>query len=135
MVDFSSPLVWNFSKPPRGGRLLRTSWLWTYWPRRMEEREGQHSESVTKSFENVVPLSTSRELNFGNRDASKYRLRSRSSVRMNTMLGLVPGLAFGVEADAGTPPVATRLPTIPKAASSTTNDRARRCVFMGEECR
>jgi hypothetical protein len=70
-VDFSSPLVWNFPYPPDGGRLPSTSWLCTYWPRRIDERDGQHSESVTKKFENVVPFCVSSELTFGNRDGSR----------------------------------------------------------------
>src|SRR3982074_1942236 len=96
----------------------------------MDERDGQHSESVTKKFENVVPCWVINELNFGNRDGSVYDVRSRSSVRMKTTFGFLPDLAAGAAfgSDAAFVPVMPA--TMPSAAKTTISDRPTRCVLM-----
>src|SRR4028118_722244 len=65
IVEFSWPRKRNFWKPPRGGSLLRTWWLCTYWPRRVVARLGQHRELVTKAFSKVVPPSIISSRRFG----------------------------------------------------------------------
>src|SRR6266487_2415208 len=134
MVDFSSPLLWNFPYPPDGGRLPSTSCSCTYWPRRIDERDGQHSESVTKKFENVVPFCTSCELTFGNRDGSRYEFRSRSSVRMKTMFGFLADLACGTpEVDA--PAVVVSDAAVTTNPSGMTRNRARRRLLTDPQWR
>src|SRR4028118_1293678 len=80
IVEFSWPRKRNFWKPPRGGSLLRTWWLCTYWPRRGVALEGQHRELVTNEFSKVVPPSiiSSRRLGMYFRSpaaASSVRIR------------------------------------------------------------
>src|SRR5215204_2415960 len=89
MVEFSWPRKRNFSKPPRGGSLLRISWLWVYWPRRMVALLGQHRELVTKALSKVVPLSMSSDSRLGMcRSARGFRsFTARSSVRIRITLG------------------------------------------------
>src|ERR1700704_2473947 len=101
----------------------------------MDERDGQHSESVTKKFENVVPCWVINELNFGNRDGSVYDVRSRSSVRMKTTFGFLPDLEAGAASgsDAAVAPVMPA--TMPSAARTTISDRPTRCVLMRRVCR
>src|SRR5215208_3483716 len=89
MVEFSWPRKRNFWKPPRGGSLLRISWLWVYWPRRMVALLGQHRELVTNALSKVVPLSMSSDLRLGMcRSAREFKsFTARSSVRMRITLG------------------------------------------------
>src|SRR4028119_383498 len=80
IVEFSWPRKRNFWKPPRGGSLLRTWWLCTYWPRRVVALEGQHRELVRNEFLKVGPPSiiSSRRLGMYFRSpaaASSVRIR------------------------------------------------------------
>jgi len=45
--------------------VVQIRWLWEYWPRKMEVREGQHSAVVTYARSNEVPSATSNERTFG----------------------------------------------------------------------
>src|SRR4028119_740268 len=84
IVEFSWPRKRNFWKPTRGGSLLSTWWLCTYWPRRVVARLGQHRELVTKAFSKVVPPSiiSSRRLGMYFRSPT-----AASSVRIRTTFG------------------------------------------------
>ena len=66
--------------PPVVLRLETTSWLWMYWPRRIEVRDGQHSESVTVWLVKVMPLSC----RAASRGTCWNRFQSRSSARTKT---------------------------------------------------
>ncbi len=46
-VWYWSPFWLNVAKPPSGGLLVNTPVLWGKRPVKIDEREGQHSESVT----------------------------------------------------------------------------------------
>ena len=65
--------------------MVQSPWLWAYWPRRMEVREGQHRGVVTKARSYVVPRSTSRDWTFG---ISEIEAASWSSVSTSSMFGL-----------------------------------------------
>src|SRR5829696_7956331 len=84
MVERSRPSLRNLPKPPSGGELPAMWVLWEYWPRRKVARLGQHRGSVTKALLKVVPSSMSRDFSSG---ITETACVSRSSVRMNTMLG------------------------------------------------
>src|SRR3712207_5625021 len=88
MVELSCPWSKKLQKPPDGGTLTHTLWLWVYRPRRVDALEGQQSERVTYAFVNSTPLSARSVWVLG----MYLRLSSRcfiSSVRMNSMLGLL----------------------------------------------
>ena len=74
------------SKPPFGGLLLTTRWLWAYWPVRKVEREGQQSEKLTKLFLNVAPCAPISELTLA---ITRIDLTVWSSDSITSTLGLV----------------------------------------------
>src|SRR6185436_6851223 len=114
MVELSRPSALNRSKPPRGGPLLNTPWLWAYWPVSTEAREGQHSGVGAKELAILRPRSVIRDLSLGMYSSD---CASRSSAMTSTMLG---GGGVGVGEGIG----ATGDPPPPQAPSSTGVRRA-----------
>src|SRR5215208_6421845 len=88
MVLLSSPRLWNFFHPPRGGALERMRVLWAYWPRRMVALPGQHKGKVEIMFANLSPLLVMLFLRLG----IAFSVPGYwSSVSTKTMLGLAAG--------------------------------------------
>src|SRR5215218_2870558 len=88
MVLLSSPRLWNFSHPPRGGALERMRVLWAYWPRRMVALPGQQKGKVEIMFSNLSPLLVMLFLRLG----IAFSVPGYwSSVSTKTMLGLAAG--------------------------------------------
>src|SRR5215203_812114 len=88
MVLLSSPRLWNFSHPPRGGALERMRVLWAYWPRRMVALPGQQKGKVEIMFANLSPLVVMLFLRLG----IAFSVPGYwSSVSTKTMLGLAAG--------------------------------------------
>src|SRR5215204_5748011 len=88
MVLLSSPRLWNFFHPPRGGALERMRVLWAYWPRRMVALPGQHKGKVEIMFSNLSPLLVMLFLRLG----IAFSVPGYwSSVSTKTMLGLAAG--------------------------------------------
>src|ERR1700690_2273091 len=113
----------NASKPPSGPPLLNTPELWGSKPVMIDVRLGQHSESVTKYFENVTP-SRSMASTCG---MYRTRFQARSSVSTNTMLG---SSRPRWSRDAALSQTSARLATSSSAiAASTTDLRWRRLGF------
>src|SRR6185369_7177392 len=76
--------------PPLGGALLRTPWLWEYWPVRKVAREGAQSALVTNEFVNVTPWPTMADWMLGRSPSDSMRAKareSRSSTRITTTFG------------------------------------------------
>jgi len=48
IVESSSFFANTPSKPPAGGRFPKMPVVWAYWPRSIEVRDGQHSETLTR---------------------------------------------------------------------------------------
>jgi hypothetical protein len=89
--------MWN---PPFLPTLLNTCVSCGKLPVKIDERDGQHSESETKKFLNVSPL-RSIDCTCG---MNVIRFLDRSSVSTKTMFGLLLVPAPGADADCCAPP-------------------------------
>src|SRR5215210_5178114 len=94
MVRRSRPSSRKYCAPPPGSKfsLFTRPVLCAYWPLRIEAREGQHREVVSKALEKLVPWSAQADSSV---EREKTDL-SRSSARTKITLGLL--LGWGVPA-------------------------------------
>jgi len=92
--------------------------LCEYCPRRIVERDGQHKDTLTNAWENVVPCSASNALTCGITERSD---RAMSSVNRNRMFGRAAAADAGAALDVP----GTTIPAATAITASTAVNLAR----------